>query len=308
MGTGAALPARGRFPSAQLLNIHERLYLVDCGEGTQERLRQAEVNFNRIGNIFISHMHGDHYLGLMGLISSMHLNGRLSELDIYGPPELREVVEIQLRASQTWLRYPLRIHALEPVTGAIIYQDQQVEVITLKLKHRIPTTGFLFRERPQPRRLRKDRLMDVPHYARMAIKNGEDLHLPDGKLIPNAELTLDPPAPRSYAYCSDTAYAPELVSALAGVDLLYHEATFTDELSARARETCHSTAKQAAMIARDANVRGLLLGHFSSRYKDNRVLLDEAIPVFPSTRLAGEGLTFQIDQPGSVENSDRGMT
>ena len=302
------MPLVDRYLSSVLIRCEREMTLFDCGEGTQERLRQAEVNFNRIGTVFISHMHGDHYFGLMGLLSSMHLNGRTGELHVYGPPELREVIDVQLRASQTWLRYPLRIHALEPVTGTIIHEDQQVQVLSLKLKHRIPTTGFLFCERPQPRRLRKDRLPDVPHYARVAIKHGEDLLLPGGRSIPNAELTFDPPVPRRYAYCSDTAYAPELVSALAGVDLLYHEATFTDDLSDRARETCHSTAKQAAMMAREANVRELLLGHFSSRYKDPRSLLEEAIPVFPRTRLAEEGRTFRIGPTDGVGNSDMGMT
>jgi len=303
LGTGAALPARGRFPSAQLLNIHERLHLVDCGEGTQERLRQAEVNFNRIGNIFISHMHGDHYLGLMGLLSSMHLNGRTNELNVYGPPELREVIDVQLRASQTYLRYPLKVHALAHETGICVFADPYVEVLSLKLKHRIPTTGFLFREKQVQRRLRKDRLDVIPHFARVRVKNGEDLMLPDGSTVPNNELTLDPPIPRSYAYCSDTAYAPELVDHLRGVDLLYHEATFADAMSDRAKETCHSTAKQAALIAKAANVGTLLLGHFSSRYKDNRVLLDEALPIFPKTVLAAEGRTFLIDQRTTVENS-----
>jgi ribonuclease Z len=308
LGTGAALPARGRFPSAQLLNIHERLHLVDCGEGTQERLRQAEVNFNRIGTVFISHMHGDHYLGLMGLLSSMHLNGRLNELNVYGPPELREVIDVQLRASQTYLRYPLKVHALPHASGVRVHEDAYVEVITLKLKHRIPTTGFLFRERTQPRRLRRERLMEIPHFARTAVKAGEDLPLADGTVIPNRELTLDPPPPRRYAYCSDTAFAPELVEHIREVDLLYHEATFTEELAERARETCHSTAKQAAMLARAADVGTLLLGHFSSRYKDNRVLLEEALPFFQNTLLAEEGRTFRIDQRTTVENSDVEVT
>ncbi|MBP7513671.1 MAG: ribonuclease Z [Flavobacteriales bacterium] len=308
LGTGAALPARGRFPSAQLINIHEHLYLVDCGEGTQERLRQAEVNFNRITAIFISHMHGDHYLGLMGLLSSMHLNGRLNALAIYGPPELREVIDVQLRASRTYLRYPLAIHALAHESGLCVYADGYTEVLTLKLKHRIPTTGFLFREKPQPRRLRKERIGDIPHFARGAVKAGEDLVLPDGTVVPNKDLTLDPPAVRRYAYCSDTAFAPELVEYLRGIDLLYHEATFTEELADRAKETCHSTAKQAAMMASSAGVVKLLLGHFSSRYKDNRVLLAEALSIFPGTILADEGRTFRIDQRTPVENSDAEVT
>ncbi len=308
LGTGAALPARGRFPSAQLLNIHERLYLVDCGEGTQERLRQAEVNFNRISAIFISHMHGDHYLGLMGLLCSMHLNGRLDELKVFGPPELGQVIDVQLRASQTYLRYPLNVQALAHASDVVIFSDTYTEVLTLKLKHRIPTTGFVFREKQQPRRLRKDRLPEIPHFARVAVKAGEDLRLADGTVIPNKELTLDPPHARRYAYCSDTAYAPELVEHLRGVDLLYHEATFTEAMADRAKETCHSTGRQAAKIAREAGVGQLLLGHFSSRYKDNRVLLEEALPIFPDTLLAEEGRTFRINQRTAVENSDVEVT
>lgn len=303
LGTGAALPARGRYPSAQLLNIHDRLYLVDCGEGTQERLRQAEVNLNRIGSVFISHMHGDHYLGLMGLLSSMHLNGRLNGITVFGPPELREVIDVQLRASQTYLRYPLMVLPLDHASGALITEDDRVEVRALRLKHRIPTTGFLFREKPLPRGLRKDKLVLIPHFARSAVKAGEDLRLNDGTMVPNADLTHPPPLQRSYAYCSDTAYSPELLDHVRGVDLLYHEATFTEELAARAKETLHSTAHQAATLARDADVGRLLLGHFSSRYKDNGVLLREALPVFPRTILAEEGRTFVLVQRSVMENS-----
>lgn len=300
LGTGAALPARGRYPSAQLLNVHERLYLVDCGEGTQERLRRAEVNFNRIGCIFISHMHGDHYLGLMGLLSSMHLNGRQDELLVFGPPELKEVIDVQLRASQTYLRYPLRVRSLAHQSGVVVHSTDRLEVLTLALKHRIPTTGFLFRERAMLRKLDPSKVASIPHFARNRVKEGEDLVLADGTVVPNAELTLDPPLPRSYAYCSDTAYAPELIDHIRDVDLLYHEATFTEELLSRAKETMHSTARQAATIARDAGVRTLLLGHFSSRYKSNTVLLEEALPIFSNTLLANEGAVFRIDQRSAV--------
>jgi ribonuclease Z len=296
LGTGAALPARGRYPSAQLLNVHDRLYLVDCGEGTQERLRQAEVNFGRIAVIFISHMHGDHYLGLMGLLSSMHLLGRQEELIVFGPPELKEVIDVQLRASQTYLRYPLHIRPLAHASGITVFSNDHITVSTLALKHRVPTTGFVFREKPVPRKLLMEKIHLIPHFARNAVKLGEDLLLLDGTIIPNKELTTEPPLPRSYAYCSDTAYAPELIEHIRGVDLLYHEATFTEELAARAKETMHSTAKQAATLARDAQVGRLLLGHFSSRYKSPTVLLNEALPVFENTLLASEGSTFTIPQ------------
>lgn len=294
LGTGAALPARGRYPSAQLLNANERLYLIDCGEGTQERLRQAEVNFSRIERIVISHLHGDHYLGLMGLVSTMHLLGRTSALHVHGPAELKEIVHVQLRASGTYLRYPLQFHAVAPVSGGAVFEDDRVVVTALALKHRIPTTGYRFTERQAPRNLRLDKLAVVPHYLRNAVKAGEDLVLADGTRIPNAELTHPPAAPRSYAYCSDTAFAPELVPFLAGVDLLYHEATFTELLAARAKETFHSTARQAATIAKEAGVGRLLLGHFSSRYKNNDDLLAEARAVFPRTELSEEGRSFSI--------------
>lgn len=298
LGTGAALPARGRYPSAQLLNIRERLFLIDCGEGTQERLRMAQVNLGRIARVFISHMHGDHYLGLMGLISSMHLLGRTLPLDIHGPVELREVIELQLRVSKTYLRFPLRFHAVVHQSGALVYGDDRVTVTGLALRHRIESTGYLFREAPRPRRLLKEMVDLIPHYARRSVKAGEDLTLLDGTVVPNAELTEAPTSPRSYAYCSDTAYEPALVPFLEGVDLLYHEATFAESLAARAKETMHSTARQAATLACDANVGRLLLGHFSSRYKDLDVLLAEAVENFPNTILAQEGCTYEVGEPG----------
>lgn len=294
LGTGAALPARGRFPSAQLVNLHERLFLVDCGEGTQERLRQAAVNMNRIGHVLISHMHGDHYLGLMGLISSMHLNGRTIPLEVFGPMELKEVIDVQLRASRTYLRFPLHIKVVPTETGKIIIEQERFEVRTLELKHRLPTTGFLFQERPLPRNIRRDKVDLIPHYARTAVKEGKDLTLPDGTVLLNSELTVGPPHPRAYAYCSDTAYEPFLVPFLHGVDLLYHESTFTEDFAERAKETMHSTAKQAAMIAKAAEVGGLLLGHFSSRFKNERVLYDEAVRIFPNVQLAQEGTTYPV--------------
>jgi ribonuclease Z len=298
LGTGAALPARGRYPTAQLLNIHERMYLVDCGEGTQERLREAGVNFLRIDQVFISHLHGDHYLGLVGLISSMHLMGRRTPLHVHAPADLREVVELQLRVSGTFLRYPLHFHATEPESGRVLHEDGQVTVTALKLRHRIASTGFIFREQPALRNLRRETLPLIPHFKRQAVKQGEDLVFPDGTRHANADLTTDPPPTRAYAYCSDTAYTPELVPFLKGVDLLYHEATFTRMLAARARETAHSTAEQAAMIARDAGVGQLMLGHFSSRYKSVDELLAEAVEIFPETIVSEDGRTFPVMSKG----------
>ncbi len=294
LGTGAALPARGRYPSAQLLNVHGAQYLIDCGEGTQERLRVAGINFTRIGHIFISHLHGDHYLGLMGLLSSMHLLGRSTKLHVHGPPELQQVIDLQLRVSGTHLRYPMEFHALQPVSGHVAWKDQHVVVRLLALKHRLPCTGFVFEERPALRSLRMDKIELVPQFKRGAIKAGEDLRLPDGALLTNAELTLDPPPVRRFAYCSDTAYEPALIPFIQGVDLLYHEATFTEMLKKRAKETLHSTAAQAATIANEAQVGQLLLGHFSSRYKSADELLAEALPIFPRTALSYEGGVFPV--------------
>lgn len=300
LGTGAALPARGRYPTAQLLNVQEALYLIDCGEGTQERLRQHGVNFMRIGAVFISHMHGDHYLGLMGLISSMHLMGRKAPLYVYGPEELKPVIDIQLRASGTYLRYPLHITALQHAHGRLVHQDQRLTVTSLALRHRIPTHGFVFQEQQAPRPLRKEKLHLIPHFKRNAVKAGEDLHFPDGTHLPNSELTLPPPRPRRYAYCSDTAPEPSLLPHLAGVDLLYHEATFTEALAARARETFHSTAAQAATLARDAGVHRLLLGHFSSRYRGTDDLLREALAIFPFTTASMDGETYPVIERTAV--------
>ncbi len=295
LGTGAALPARGRYPTSQLVNVNEGIYLVDCGEGTQERLRELGVNFVRILRILISHLHGDHYLGLMGLISSMHLMGRKEPLYIHGPPMLKEIIDLQLRASATWLRYPLHFTPTVPESGAEVLSDARVRVTALELKHRIPCTGFVFTESPALRSLRKDRVHLIPHFKRQAVKQGEDLHLPDGASYTNTELTDDPPPQRRYAYCSDTAYEPALVPFIEGVDLLYHEATFTEMLRARAKETMHSTAAQAAKLALAANVGRLLLGHFSSRYKSSEELLQEALPIFPNTMLSDEGMTISVD-------------
>ncbi|MFZ1686467.1 MAG: ribonuclease Z [Flavobacteriales bacterium] len=300
IGTGAALPARGRLPSAQVVNLGDRLYMIDCGEGTQEQLRRGGIRMQHLKHIFISHLHGDHYLGLMGLLSTLHLLGRTDELNVYGPAPLAEIIHVQLRASQTYLRYPLNIRTTPLQNGASVMEDDRLVVTALMLKHRIHCTGFLLREKPGLRRLRPDGVDRIPHYLRNAVKAGADLVLPDGGSVPNADLTLSPSPPRTYAYCSDTAYAPELVEHLRGVDLLYHEATFTEQLAARAKETLHSTAAQAAMIARDAGVGQLLLGHFSSRYKTVDPLLNEARAVFANTLASEEGGVYPIGPPTAV--------
>ncbi len=300
IGTGAAVPARGRSPSALALEVNGEFYLVDCGEGTQERLRMAGINFMRIGSIFISHLHGDHFLGVVGLLSTMHLLGRRRPLSLYAPSAMREIVAVQFRASRTYLRFPLHHHDLPPPPGEVVMEDERLQVIALPMRHGLPATGFLFRERPAPRNLRPDMIASIPVPQRDAVKHGADLTLDDGSTIANAALTLPPHEPRAFAYCSDTAYEPALVPLIAGADLLYHEATFTEDLRDRAKETLHSTAREAALIARDAGVRRLLLGHFSSRYKDPDRLLHEARQVFPAAEVCQEGATYVVDQRSAV--------
>lgn len=302
IGTGAALPAAGRQPTAQVVNIGDRLYMVDCGEGTQEQLRRHGIRMPHLKHIFISHLHGDHYLGLMGLLSTLHLLGRTDELHVHGPEPLGEIIHVQLRASQTWLRYPLRIHVAPQATGALVMEDERLEVTALELQHRIPCTGFLFREKHGRLRLRPEAVDRIPHYQRNSVKLGQDLVLADGTVIPNDQLTIPHGKPRTYAYCSDTAYRPALLEALRGVDLLYHEATFTEHLAGRAKETMHSTAAQAATLARDAGVGHLLLGHFSSRYKTVEPLLKEALAIFPSTTASVEGGCYAVGPPTGVGN------
>lgn len=290
------MPARGRYPTAQLVQIGGACYLVDCGEGTQERLRSEGFNFMAIDRIFISHLHGDHYLGLMGLISSMHLMGRKKELHVHGPADLKEVLELQLRVSGTYLRFPLQVHSVMHASGVVLVADARITITSLALKHRIPCTGYLFKEVLGPRRLKPDQVERIPIRERAPVKNGADLSLPDGSTIPNAELTFDPDPPRSYAYCSDTSFEPALIPYLLGVDLLYHEATFNNALAAKAKETLHSTAGQAGEMAKAAGVSRLLIGHYSSRFKSLNGLLQEARSVFPNTELSYEGGRFHVGE------------
>ena len=231
----------------------------------------------------------------------MHLMGRKNELHVHGPAELKPVIDLQLRVSGTYLRYALHFHPLQPESGALAWEDSRLSVRILALKHRIPCTGFVFREQPALRHLRKDKLDLIPRFKRDAVKKGEDLRLTDGTVYANAELTTDAAPSRSYAYCSDTAYEPALVPHVRDVDLLYHEATFTELMAKRAKETMHSTAQQAATLAREANVGHLLLGHFSSRYKSAEELLQEAVAVFPRTSLSYEGGVFPVIERTAVQ-------
>ncbi len=291
LGCSSATPTSKRNPTAQLLNVAERFFLIDCGEATQIQLRRFKLKFQRINHIFISHLHGDHYLGLMGLVSSMHLLGRTDELHIYCPGELQEIVDIQLKHSQSFLKFPIIYHPHSYTDNELIFEDQKVEVRTIVLNHRIPCCGFLFREKQVQGNVSKEVIekykLKVDQIV--AAKAGKDIMLPDGTVIPNSELITKLIPPRTYAYCSDTCYDERLIDLIKGANLLYHEATFLHEMQDRAKETFHTTALQAGLIAKKANVKQLMIGHYSARYKDITPLLDEAKTQFENTIAAIEG-------------------
>ncbi|UKJ06032.1 ribonuclease Z [Solitalea lacus] len=298
LGSSSATPAHHRFPTAQIVNYNQKYFMVDCGEGAQFQLGRYGFGYNKIDHIFISHLHGDHYLGLVGLISSMHLNGRATELTIAGPPELLEIIDIQLKYSQTVLRYPLKFIPTQTERPEVIYRNSEIEVETIILDHRIPCTGYLFKELPRGRKIIKEyvKQFNIPPDLIPHIKEGADFILPDGEVLPNAVLTVEPPKPRSYAYCSDTIMTISILEQIKGVDLLYHEATFLHDLLQRATDTHHTTARQAGEIATMAQVKKLIIGHFSARYRDLQPHLEESKAHFANSHLAKEGFTFEIGQ------------
>lgn len=296
LGSGSALPTSKRLPSAHVLNAHERLFLIDCAEGTQMQLRKLKLRLSKIGHIFISHLHGDHTLGLFGLLSTYNLLGRESELHIYAHKELEPILWTNVDFFVEKLRYKLVFHALNPREKACIYEDDKLYVESIPLRHRIPACGFIFREKECGLNIRKELIekyeLGLADIA--SIKNGADMVTLSGELIPNSELTYRPFKARSYAYCSDTLYSATVANYVKDVDLLYHEATFAHDLLDLARQTGHTTAHQAAIVARDAGVGKLIIGHFSSRYKDVSALLNEAKRVFPNTFAANDGDTYSI--------------
>lgn len=296
LGSSSATPAYNRNPSAQLLNINEKFYLIDCGEATQNQLNKFKLKSSRIDYIFISHLHGDHYLGLVGLLSTMHLNGRVKEIHVFGPPQLKEIIDLQLMVSETKLRYEVIFHFTHTEYTEQIFENNDVTVETIILNHRIPTTGFLIKEKPRKRKINTARLeeYDVPLEYIPLLKNGIDYSDKHGNVIPNAELTFDPTPARSFAYCSDTLYNENFIEQIEGVNFLYHEATFLHELIDRAVETYHTTALQAGIIAKKANVKQLMIGHFSARYRDLEPLLAEAKTEYENTVLAIEGEKYLI--------------
>lgn len=295
LGSNAAAFSHRRHHTAQLLKIQEHHFLIDCGEGTQLLLKRYQVKISRIDHIFISHLHGDHYFGLIGLLSTMHLFGRKKELLLVGPPGLAEIITMQLRYSETSLAFKIRFKEFRPDETEVIYDHEKYDVTTIPMNHRVPCSGYLFREKPKKRRINRKILPDV-NLSKMEIlqlKDGEDILNEDGSVKhKNSLLTLDANPSYSYAYCSDTRYKPELQEVVKGVDMMYHEATFANDMKERAVTTYHTTAAEAAQFAKDAKVGRLLLGHFSSRYKELDPILNEAQTIFPKSELAIEGTTF----------------
>lgn len=296
LGSNSAMPAYGRHHSAQLLNVQNHHFLIDCGEATQMQLSRYKCKTLRISHIFISHLHGDHYLGLMGLIFTMHLLRRESDLFIFGQKGLRDIITTQLKYSDTVLNYNIIFRELNPEKPEIIFEDGTIEVKSLPLYHRIPCCGFLFKEKPKPLRLNKERLppnMLLKHIAQ--LKRGEDVYDDEGNLLyRNSDITLPARKSRSYAYCSDTKYEESIIPHIKDVDLLYHEATFLNAKEMWATQTFHSTTTQAAEIAKKSGAKTLLIGHYSARYNDLTPFLSEAKAVFENTKLATEGEAIDI--------------
>lgn len=300
LGCGSALPTTRHFLSSQVINLRDKLYMIDCGEGTQLQFRAMKLKFQRLNHVFISHLHGDHCFGLPGLISTLGLLGRTADLHIHAQSDLEKILTPVLRYFCKELPYPIIFHAFDPATNELIMEDKSVKVYTIPLKHRVPTAGFLFEEKAKSPSIIREMIdfHQVPVSRIDGIKKGDDFIRPDGTLIPNQVFTKPAPPAHRYAYCSDTAYFEKIVPIIERVDVLYHEATFTEENSSRAKETFHSSARQAALIAQAAKVKTLVLGHFSARYPDESVLLKEAQAVFPNVLLAGEGLRLDIDSAG----------
>ena len=296
LGCGSALPTTRHFATSQVVNLRDKLFMIDCGEGAQMQLRKSRLKFSRLNHIFISHLHGDHCFGLMGLISTFGLLGRTAELHIHSPKGLEELLTPMLNFFCHTLAYKVIFHEFDTRQTSVVYEDRSMTVTTIPLQHRIPCCGFLFAEKARPNHIIRDMVdfYKVPVYELNRIRNGSDYVTPEGEVIANTRLTRPSDPPRKYAYCSDTIFRPEIVKQLSGVDLLFHEATFAESELARAKETYHTTAAQAARIALEAGVRQLVIGHFSARYEDESILLKEASAVFPNTILAKENLCISL--------------
>lgn len=297
LGCGSALPTQKHFPTAQVVDLRDKLFMIDCAEGTQLLLRKQKLKFSRLNHIFISHLHGDHCFGLIGLLSTFDLLGRTAKLHIYSPGEdLERLLRPHIDYFCRGMGYEVVFHAVPYKEASVVYEDRTLTVETIPLKHRIPCCGYLFREKAPLPHIRKDMIdfLKIPTYAINAIKEGAGWVDEEGREWAHEKLVTPSNPARSYAYCSDTIYRPQLVEQLKGVDLLYHEATFTEEAAKRAKETYHSTARQAAMIAHEAQVGRLVIGHFSARYDDESLFLTEAQSVFSETILANDGLKIAL--------------
>ncbi len=298
LGCHSATPRTFAHPTSQFLEINNRHFLIDCGEGTQVQLRKYKIKFSAISHVFISHLHGDHFFGLVGLISTFGLLKRKKELHIYGPKGIQEIINLQLKLSKSWLSYELIFHELENENSELIFEDTNVEVHTIPLNHRVYTNGFLFKEKIGERKLNIEAIKRNPEIEicdYQNLKNGKDFTNEDGKIIKNKTLTFNPHKQLSYAYCSDTTYKPDIVPILKNADLLYHESTFLNDKKDLAKITKHTTAEEAGDIAKKANVGQLILGHYSSRYNDLDLFKKEAETVFKNVILAKEGKVIKID-------------
>lgn len=296
LGCYSATPRTDTNPTAQVLEIKNHMFLIDCGEGTQVELRRNKIKFSRIKHIFISHLHGDHCFGLAGLVSTFRLLTREADLHIYAPKGLKEVITLQLKLSNSWTNYKLIFHELSATVSEKIYEDDKVEVHTIPLDHRVYTNGFLFKEKLGERKLDMNAVLnadiDVAYYRK--LKQGADVTNNNGELVKNESVTFDPIPPKSYAFCSDTAYSEAIIPIIRDVDVLYHESTFIEKNADLAMPTKHSTAKQAAMIAKKSNVDQLILGHYSTRYDNLDAFKSEAKTIFPKVDLAKDGKSFEF--------------
>jgi ribonuclease Z len=296
LGSSSATPIFHRNPTSQILNINEKLLMIDCGEGTQQQMLRYGIKYHKIDHIFISHLHGDHFFGLIGLISSMHLNGRTKELNLFCPSELKEILDLQFKHSGTTIKFPIEYYFTNTIQSEMILETNDLFVETIILNHRIPCTGFLFKQKLKLRKIIKDKAeeLEIPNQYFPLIKKGIDFKDTKGVVHKAIDLTTDPDVPKAYAYCSDTVADGSYLKQLQGIDTLYHESTFMHDMVDRAKETFHTTAFEAAEIAKSNGIKKLLIGHFSARYRDLTPLLLEAREVFPETYLANEGETFII--------------
>lgn len=296
LGCGSALPTLQHYASSQIVEFRDKCFMIDCGEGTQMQVRHTHIHFSKIQAVFISHIHGDHCFGLIGMISTFGMLGRTAPLHIYAPAELESILNAQVELFCTGLEYNIVFHAVDTTERVVVYEDRSLIVETIPLEHRVPCCGFIFREKPALPHIRRDMIdfYNIPISQINNIKAGAGWTTPDGNFVPHERLTVPADAPRSYAYCSDTHYLPHLHELIKGVSTLYHESTYAEDNIEKARIYHHSTAAQAAMVARDANVGQLLLGHYSSRYRDESVLLDEAKAIFPNSYLTNEKLVFDV--------------